>query len=423
MPAHSRGLEGGRSGETDRVQSDTRVGGLITSREQIVPGVLIKHAADRFFTDAGLDAFALVDCREPVGLVTRNKFLMKLFRLYGYELYGKRPVISLADTAPLFIDSEERLDVALDMAMGRPFRNIYDELVVVDSRGHYMGLLSVKELVIRQSHALANSIVQKELANAKAGELEKMDKVKSQFLANVTHELRSPVNAIISLAGLMQAACEKGYIGQTKDRLSLLLSSAASLKAIINNVLDLSKIEAGKMDVIIEEFDAVEELAEIVETTKVLIGGKPVDARLVANAKSLFMESDPVKFRQIVLNLTGNAAKFTERGMITVSVETDGDFIAIAVNDTGPGIKKEDLDKLFTAFGQTEDAKTKRHEGTGLGLTVTRYLVDLLKGNIRVESEWGEGTTFFVRLPGKNPETEGFNERSEGRSEKNNSRD
>ncbi len=381
---------------------DTHVGNLITSTAQVRPDVLIKHVAGGFFTNAQMEAVALVDHRQkPVGLVTRNKFLMKLFRLYGYELYGKKPVISMADTSPLLVAAEERLDVALDKAMGRPFQDIYDELVVVDSRGFYMGLLSVKDLVIRQSHALANSIVQKELAHAKASELEKISQVKSQFLANVTHELRSPVNAIISIAELMQMSCEKGYIQQLKDRLSLMLSSATSLKAIINNVLDLSKIEAGKMDAIFEEFDVIAKLDEIVETGKVLAGSRPVDVILNAGQSYLPLESDPVKFRQIVLNLMSNAVKFTEKGRITVSVEAEDDHITVSVSDTGPGIKKEDMDKLFTAFGQVEDAKTKRHEGTGLGLTVTRHLVDLLKGSIRLESEWGKGTTFFVRLPQK----------------------
>ncbi len=387
--------------EIEQVHVDTQVGGLIKSNEHIAPGSLVKHTADRFFGDVKIDALAVVDCMEPVGLITRNKFLMKLFRLYGYELYGKRPVIAMADTSPLYVNSEERLDVALDMAMGRPFLDIYDELVVVDAKGHYVGLLSVKDLVIRQSHALANSIVQKELANAKANELEKMSKVKSQFLANVTHELRSPVNAIISLAELMQMSCEKGYIGQLKDRLALLIASSASLKAIINNVLDLSKIEAGKMDAIYEEFDAAAKLDELVETTKVLLGNKHVDVRLVMAEQPLFIESDPVKFRQIILNLLSNAAKFTEKGSITVKAEKEGDSLMISVTDTGMGIKKEDMEKLFTAFGQVEDAKTKRHEGTGLGLTVTRHLVHLLKGDVRLESEWGRGTVFFVRLPVK----------------------
>ena len=247
------------------------------------------------------------------------------------------------------------------------------------------------------------------MAHAKASELEKLSEVKSQFLANVTHELRSPVNAIISLAELMQMSCEKGYIGQLKDRLSLLISSAASLKAIINNFLDLSKIEAGKMDIYCEKFDAVSKLGEIMETTRVLLGNKPVDVSLSSRGQSLHLESDPIKFGQIILNLMSNAAKFTERGRITVLVESEDDFITISVNDTGAGIKKEDMEKLFTAFGQIEDAKTKRHEGTGLGLTVTKYLVGLLRGKIWLESKWGEGTTFFVRLPKKFPVNGGFN--------------
>ena len=400
MFTHLNGSKGTEQAQTDTT-SDIRVGTLITSNSQVSARDIVKHAADRFFTNPELDAVALVDCKEPIGLITRNKFLMKLFRLYGYELYGKRMVITMADTSPLYVDSEERLDVALDMAMSRPFQDIYDELIVVDPKGHYKGLLSVKDLVIRQSHALANSIVQKELAHAKASELEKMSHVKSQFLANVTHELRSPVNAIISLGELMQMSCEKGYIQQLRDRLSLLLSSATSLKAIINNVLDLSKIEAGKMDAIFEEFDAIGKLDEIVETTKVLIGSKPVEVKLNTTETYLPIESDPVKFRQIILNLMSNAAKFTDNGRITVSVETGGGLITISVKDTGPGIKKEDLDKLFKAFSQLEDAKTKTHEGTGLGLTVTKYLVNLLNGKIWLESEWGKGTTFFVELPEK----------------------
>ena len=399
MLTKSRDLNDTATGETALVHIDTHVGGLITSKGNIAPGAPVKQAADIFFGNVEVDAMALVDCMEPIGLITRNKLLMKLFRLYGYELYGKRPIITMADTSPLYVNSEERLDVALDMAMSRPFQEIYDELVVVDPKGHYMGLLSIKDLVIRQSHALANSIVQKELANAKASELEKISQVKTQFLANVTHELRSPVNAIISLAELMQVSCDKGYIGQLKDRLALLISSSASLKAIINNVLDLSKIEAGKMDVIYEEFDAVAKLDEIVETTKFLLGNKHVDVKLVTSEQSLFIESDPVKLRQIVLNLTSNAAKFTEDGSITVRMEVAGKFIGVSVSDTGLGIKQEDMEKLFTAFGQIEDAKTKSREGTGLGLTVTKYLVNLLGGEIRFESEWGRGTTFFVRLP------------------------
>jgi signal transduction histidine kinase len=299
----------------------------------------------------------------------------------------------------------ERLDAAINKALDRPALDIYDEVIVVDDNWHYKGLLSVKQMIIQQSNALANSIVQKEMASGRAKELEKINQVKSQFIANVTHELRSPVNAIIGLSELMRISCEKGYMDQLKDRLSLLMSSATNLRAIITNILDLSKIEAGKMEVIYERFDIVAMLHEVAETTQVLIGNKPVDVEVTAQDSPVFIVSDPVKVRQILINLTSNAAKFTDKGKIILTLSTGNNRIKIAVSDTGIGIKEDDLNKLFTAFSQLEDVKTKRYEGTGLGLTITKNLLGLLGGNISVLSKFGKGTTFEVYLPKQTKET------------------
>lgn len=375
------------------------VGKLITSNECVPPSTAVSHVTDRFFNTAHLDAVALVESREPVGLVTRPKLLFTLFRRYGFELYGKRPIITIADTEPLTIHEDERLDVAIDKALERPAENIYDDIIVVDDGGHYRGLLSVKQMVVQQSNALANSVVQKEMASERAKELEKITHIKSQFIANVTHELRSPVNAIIGLAELMRISCEKGYVDQLRDRLSLLMSSATNLRAIITNILDLSKVEAGKMEVICECFDVVAILREVAETTRILIGSKPVDVGVVVHDSPVFIVADPVKVRQILTNLTSNAAKFTDKGKIVLALGVKDSTIKISVKDTGIGIKEDDLNKLFTAFSQLEDAKTKRYEGTGLGLTITKSLLDLLGGSISVSSKFGEGTTFEVYLP------------------------
>ncbi len=382
-----------------KLQDELLVGKLITSREYVYPYINVKNVADRFFNSAYLDAIAIVEGREPVGLVTRPKLLFTLLKRYGFELYGRKPIITIADTEPLIIHEEERLDLALDKALERPAENVYDEIVIVDNGGCYIGLLSVKQMVIQQSNALANSIVQKELANERAKELEKLSKIKSQFIANVTHELRSPVNVIIGLAELMRISLERGNIDQLKDRLSLLMSSATNLRAIITNILDLSKIEAGKMEIIYETFDIVTILREVAETTRILVGNKPIDVEVVAQDGPLFIVSDPVKVRQILTNLTSNAAKFTEKGRIVIALSTESGRLRIAVSDTGRGIKEEDLDKLFMAFSQLEDTKTKRHEGTGLGLAITKNLVDMLGGSISVSSKFGEGTTFDFYLP------------------------
>jgi len=191
----------------------------------------------------------------------------------------------------------------------------------------------------------------------------------------------------------------KGYVDQLKDRLSLLMSSATNLRAIITNILDLSKIEAGKMEVICECFDVVAILREVAETTRILVGNKPVDVEAIAHENPVFITSDSVKVQQILTNLASNSAKFTDKGKIILTLSTGNNGVKIAVSDTGIGIKEDDLNKLFTAFSQLEDAKTKRYEGTGLGLAIIKNLLDLLGGQISVSSKFGEGTTFEVYLP------------------------
>lgn len=383
------------------------VGELITSSEQAAPQTIVNNVAERFFNTTELDAIAVVEGKEPVGLVTRTKMLFTLFRRFGFELYGKHPIITIADTGPLIVPENRPLDEIIDMALERPPQDIYDEIIVTYPDGTYRGLLSVKQLVIQQSNALASSILQKEMASARAQELEKISKVKSQFLANVTHELRSPVNAIIGLAELLRMAAEKNSIEQIKERLSFMISSATNLRAIITNILDLSKIEAGKMEVVCRDVNASALIAEVAETTRILVGKKPVSVEVSVPALPVMIFTDPVKLRQIVLNLASNAAKFTEAGSIAITLTIIGNKMEIAVTDTGMGIKKEHLDRLFTAFGQIEDAKTKQHEGTGLGLTISKNFVELIGGAISLSSVFGKGTTFTVTLPLQNKERQG----------------
>jgi signal transduction histidine kinase len=384
------------------------VGKLITSEERVSPQTMVNNVAERFFTTTELDAIAVVEGKEPVGLVTRTKLLFTLFRRFGFELYGKHPIIAIADTTPLIVPEDERLDVVIDKALERPPQDIYDEIIVTCPKEIYRGLLSVKQLVIQQSNALANSILQKEMASARAQELEKINHVKSQFLANVTHELRSPVNAIIGLAELLRRGAEKGSIEQIKERLSFMITSATNLRAIITNILDLSKIEAGKMEVTSRQFAVLPLISEIAETTRILVGNKPVTVEVTAPAVPIMINTDPIKLRQIVTNLASNAAKFTESGKIVITLAIAGSRAEIAVSDTGIGIKEEDLDKLFTAFSQIEDTKTKTHQGTGLGLTISKNLAELIGGSISVASAFGRGTTFTLFLPIQNIEQGGL---------------
>jgi signal transduction histidine kinase len=375
------------------------VGELIISNEQATPQTVVNKVAERFFSTTDLDAIAVVEGKEPIGLITRTKLLFTLFRRFGFELYGKYPIIAIADTTPLIVPENERLDVVIDKALERQPQDIYDEIIVTTPSGAYKGLLSVKQLVIQQSNSLATNILQKEMASARAKELEKINQVKSQFLANVTHELRSPVNAIIGLAELLRMSAEQGSIEQVKERLSFMISSATNLRAIITNILDLSKLEAGKMEVSLQAVNATSLIEEIAETTRILVGKKPVAVKVEAPHLAITITTDLVKLRQIIMNLASNAAKFTEQGSITLSLSIFDKKLEIAVADTGIGIREQDIDRLFTAFSQVEDAKTKQYEGTGLGLTISKNFAELINGSISIRSAYGKGTTFVVSLP------------------------
>lgn len=402
------GLTTDKTIEKNAPQGESRpVGTLITSTLNVPPAMLVRQVSDIFFNTVNLDALAVVDGKEPVALVTRQKLLLKLFQRFGFELYRKNPIITIADTDPLIINEHERLDLAINKALDRESSVVYDDIIVVDGDGCFKGLLSVKQLVSQQSSALANTMVQNEIAAKRARDLEKVNQIKSQFIAHVTHELRSPVNAIIGLAELLRMAAEQGSGEQIKERLSLMVSSAISLRAIITNILDLSKIEAGKMEVVSQCFDVSALVAEIAEITRVLIGSKPVIVEVRVPPMPVIITTDPVKLRQIIVNITSNAAKFTEQGKIMITLGIIGSSLEIAVADTGIGIKQEHLDGLFSAFRQGENAGKTRYEGTGLGLTISRNLAELIGGTILVSSTFEKGSTFIVSLPFRQIERQG----------------
>lgn len=383
----------------DESQHFPAIGSLVTNAHAVTPETSVREVANHFFSTPTLEAIALVVDGIPVGLVTRAKFLFTVFRQFGWEIYHRKPIAVLAGDAPLILPDWSRLDAALALALARDPKDLYDEVIVTGEDGTFAGLLPVRQMVLQQTHAVANIIVQKELAHERARELEEVGRIKSQFLANVTHELRSPVNAIIELAELMRMAADQGYVAQVRDRLTLLMSSATSLRSVITNMLDLSKIEAGRMNVFVETFDVVELLHEVAETTRVLLGTRPVNVRVTSESRSVTLHSDPVKLRQIVLNLASNAAKFTQRGEILIEQTSSDATVSIAVRDTGIGIAPNDLDKLFIAFSQVEEAQTKTHQGTGLGLAITKELAQMLGGRVTVESQPGEGSTFTIQLP------------------------
>ncbi|MGN0328839.1 MAG: histidine kinase N-terminal 7TM domain-containing protein [Lachnospira sp.] len=231
---------------------------------------------------------------------------------------------------------------------------------------------------------------------------EKANNSKSAFLSNMSHEIRTPMNAIV---GMTEILLRKGFDEETEEYLENIRYSGNALLSIINDILDFSKIESGKMEIVEDDYDLRNLLKEldIVFTTR--IGKKPV--KMIYDIDEQIPEGlsgDEKRIRQVLINLVNNAIKFTEEGFVRVAAtvdrkEDDKVYITFCVQDTGQGIKKEDLGKLFGSYQQVDTKKNHKKEGTGLGLAICRQLIKLMKGNIQVESVYGEGSKFFFTIP------------------------
>ena len=231
---------------------------------------------------------------------------------------------------------------------------------------------------------------------------EEANLAKSTFIANMSHELRTPLSAIIGYSEMMlEEMQDGGDAGSLAPDMQKVEGNARHLLGLINDVLDLSKIESGKMEVYAEVFDVAAAVGGVAETVRTLVDKKGNRLELRLDPDLGAMESDLTKVRQILLNLLGNAAKFTERGLITLAVsrEADGGRIAFTVSDTGIGMTAEQREKLFQRFQQADDSTTRRFGGTGLGLSLTKAFADMLGGEVAVDSQEGRGSSFTVRLP------------------------
>ena len=237
-----------------------------------------------------------------------------------------------------------------------------------------------------------------ELAEAR-DRAEAADRLKSAFLATMSHELRTPLNSIIGFTGVLLM----GRVGplneeQTKQ-LGMVKASAQHLLALINDVLDLSKIEAGQLKVENAPFDVRRTLEQAIRTLRPQADRKGLSLEADLSPDVGTLVGDSRRFEQILLNLLSNAVKFTDAGRITVGCAPRDGWLVTSVADTGIGIRPEELTGLFRPFQQLESGISRRYEGTGLGLSICRRLLDLLGGDIAVVSEPGKGTTFTFRLP------------------------
>ena len=238
-----------------------------------------------------------------------------------------------------------------------------------------------------------------EEAQQARGEAERASHAKSAFLASMSHEIRTPLNAIIGFTRIVRRKSSEALPQKQTENLDKVLVSADHLLALINSILDIAKIEAGRMDVRTASFDVGELVNVSATTVHPLINQAQVHLRTEIEPELPSIYSDPDKIKQIMINLLSNAAKFTHEGQITVAACHREEMLAIVVSDTGIGMSEEALERIFEEFQQAEDTTRRQYGGTGLGLSISRKLAQLLGGDLTATSANGHGSTFTLTVP------------------------
>jgi two-component system sensor kinase len=280
------------------------------------------------------------------------------------------------------------LDHRLDLKTGDEIEILADEFneMAAHLREAYTGL----------EHKVAERTQELTIANEKLGEASQL---KSQFLANVNHELRTPVSAIIGYAHLFLRATEGQISRLERENLQDLLHNAERLLNQIDSLLEFSKIEAGKIELDVAPVKVNEVIQSAISTIEPSLNGANVRIIREVGSDLPVLKTDREKLKQILLNLLDNAIKFTERGEIKIATSQQNGSLQLVVSDTGIGIPKEELNKIFEEFHRGDSSGNKNYRGTGLGLAIVKQFVNLLGGDVVVESEVGKGSVFTVTLP------------------------
>jgi len=361
----------------------------------------IVPVAHEFIVESASDGMVVVDTQNRI--VSLNPAAQGIIDCTASEVIGQpiqRIFTDRLDLVERYLDvTEARDEIVLQEG---DVQRIYDLRIAPlhDRRGRHRGQLAVLRDITERKRVEEELRQAKEAAELNARAAEAANRAKSAFLANMSHELRTPLTAIIGYSELIEEEAEDlGYTDFTPDLVKI-RTAGRHLLAIISDVLDLSKIEADKMELYLETFDLLSLIRDVVITAQPLIQENGNILEVDCADDLGVMHADRTKVRQILFNLLGNAAKFTERGVVTLAVarESDG-WMHFRITDTGIGMTPEQMQDLFEAFTQADASTTRKYGGTGLGLAISQRFCQMMGGEIRVESEVGKGTSFTVCLP------------------------
>lgn len=342
-------------------------------------------------------------------IIYYNESFRRFFHLENKEILGTRQFYSniiterSVDEAIELVNSEQLYEGAF------PAKTLDGErmldiryTVILDHFGETRCVMNVINDVTEAQKLLVSLEEQTALAEENRLEAERANQAKGDFLANMSHEIRTPMNAII---GMNEMVMREEISPRAAQYSQDIYNAGQTLLAIINDILDFSKIESGKMEIVPVSYELGSLLNDVLNMVNKKVHDKGLElVPVISPAIPHQLVGDEIRIRQIILNLVNNAVKYTDKGKVTLRAEhkarEDGRIdLCIAVTDTGIGIREEDLDKLFNSFQRVDMSVNRKVEGTGLGLSITKQLVEQMNGSIRVESVYGQGSTFSITLP------------------------
>ncbi|MFP4052525.1 MAG: ATP-binding protein [Phycisphaerae bacterium] len=379
---------------------DSPIGALPCVDRQVYASELGNTVAQTFARHPDLPGLLVVGGRRDYDVLSRREFFDKLARDFGHTPFLTEPIGKLLATdhqEGLTLSAETPIHQAGPVVLERSQKHAYEPIIVCWDDGRRK-LLDPYVLLLAQARLVSsvNDEIQKKREKAEAAA-----KAKTAFVANVSHEIRTPLNGII---GFAESIVETDSLETARSRAQTILRESEHLLGLINVLLDHAKIEAGKLELEYLPLDPRQLVEEVLASAAVKVRNKPVKLSAVVDRRvpDCFL-ADPLRLRQILNNLVGNAVKFTDSGSVTVRIDTqewhpEWAVLRFAVTDTGIGIPPEKQETIFDNFAQADGSTSRKYGGTGLGTSIARHLVELMGGRMELTSEVGKGSEFFFLL-------------------------